>query len=80
MDRASLRDIVATVLECEAHQLRPEQVLAELENYDSVNILSLMVALDDEAGIKLDHTDLSRMVCYRDIETIVQAKGVPLDP
>lgn len=79
MKRETLREIVATVLDCQVEQLTNSAVLQEIENYDSVNILSLMVALDDEAGIKLDHTDLNKLVRYSDLEAIVQSKGVTLE-
>ncbi len=79
MNRKALKELVASTFECDASLLHLDTKLTDIENFDSVNILSLMVALDDEAGIKLDHTDLSKLETYADIENIFKLKGQTLE-
>jgi acyl carrier protein len=73
-----LRKIVAQTFDCSTDVLTSECQIDSLENCDSVAMLSLMVNLDDEFGIKLDHLELTRLKMYGDIEKIVQEKGILL--
>ena len=79
MHRDGLRKIVASTLDCEPLSLQEDTILANIENFDSVSILSLMVVLDDEVGVKLDHADLSKIIYYGDLESAVKSKGVILE-
>ena len=78
MRRAELRSIVADVFECEPDELLPSTELRELEYCDSVSMLSLIVALDDDAGIQLSPNQVAELSRYGDIEKIAEAQGVEL--
>ena len=78
MKRSELLEIVAEVLELEADELTPETVLEDVETFDSVNILNLMVALDESAGVRLDYSDVDRFKVYKDIVVVVVEKGLEL--
>ena len=45
---------------------------------DSVSMLSLIVALDDDAGIQLSPNQVAELSRYGDIEAIAEAQGVEL--
>ncbi len=78
MTRNQLKEIVADVLEIEASDLSAEVELTTFETYDSVNVLSLIIALDEEAGIKLGPQDAAKLNTYGDIEKIALEQGVEL--
>lgn len=78
MTRSSLKEIVARVLEIDPSELSPEVELNSFPLFDSVNILMLMVALDDEAGIKLTAEQLPGLQKYSDIEAAAALSGVEL--
>jgi len=76
--RQDLRRIVADVLEIDPDLLAPEAVLGEFENYDSVTVLSLMVELDEKAGVRLAPMDIAKLQSYGDIEELARKQGVEL--
>ena len=78
MTRSSLKEIVARVLEIDPSELSPEVELNSFPLFDSVNILMLMVALDDEASIKLTAEQLPGLQKYSDIEAAAALSGVEL--
>jgi acyl carrier protein len=78
MTRDRLRQVVADVLEVEPEQLCPETDLITIETFDSVGILTLMIALDEQAGIKLGPSDMRDVRYYRDIESLAEGRGVAL--
>lgn len=73
---ASVEDIrkaVAEVLEVEPASLRPETNFYELPNFDSVAILSLIVALDD-LGIQVPQEKASEIRTFGHVLEIAQLK------
>ena len=60
------RRIVADALELEPALLQPETNLYELPNFDSVAILSLIVALDD-VGVEIPQEKASEIRTYGDL-------------
>jgi acyl carrier protein len=73
-----LRKIVADVLEIEAGQLLPDTDLVGIDTFDSVGVLTLMVALDEQAGIKLSPADTKQLRKYGDIEQLAVRQGIAL--
>lgn len=78
MKRADLKAIVADVLEIEPSELESDTVLDDFDTYDSVNILMLMVALDEQAGIKLSPNDTSKLNTFGDLEALAVSQGIAL--
>ena len=78
MTRAELRKIVADVLEVDPDQLAPEVELGSIEGFDSVSVLSLIIELDEKAGIKLPPTAAGALKRYGDIEGLAAQSGVAL--
>ena len=78
MKRKDLQAVVAKILEVEPDELRAEVVLESIEAYDSVTVLSLMIRLDEAAGIKLEPSDVQRLRTYGDIEALAARQGIQL--
>jgi len=78
MRKSELREIVAKELEVDPEQLTPDTDLKTIETFDSVSILTLTIALDERAGIKLTPTDASALRYYGDIEKLAEKQGITL--
>lgn len=79
MTRDALRKIVADVLEVSPDALTTETDLANLETFDSVAVLSLMVELHDRAGINLGPSQAARLQRYGEIEELARTQGIALE-
>jgi acyl carrier protein len=78
LKRDELRALVAEILEVDAGALNSNVELASLENYDSVMLLSLMIQLDEGAGIKMNPSDVPNLRTYGDIEQLAARQGIQL--
>jgi acyl carrier protein len=76
--KAELRQIVAEVLEIEPSELSADTDLFSIDTFDSVTVLSLMIRLDERAGIKLEPKDVQNLSRYGDFETIAVRQGIDL--
>jgi acyl carrier protein len=76
--RAELRKIVADVLEIDPGQLKSEADLKEIESFDSVAVLTLLIELDEKAGIKLELSDIRELRYFGDIERLAERQGFSL--
>ena len=73
MNLESLKKVVSEALEVSAEQLKSETCLDDLDGYDSIKVLTLMVSLDD-VGVVISQTEAANMKTYGDIETLAKAK------
>lgn len=78
MKREVLRKLVAEIIEADPAVLLPDTDLRTLPNFDSVNILSLMIALDEQAKIKLGPEQAAKLQFYREIEQLAAEQGIEL--
>lgn len=78
MTRAELRRIVAGVLEVEPERLQADTDLKSFETFDSVGVLSLMIELDEKAGIRMGPTESNVLRTYGDIEALACKQGIEL--
>ncbi|MBX0331339.1 acyl carrier protein [Oscillochloris sp. ZM17-4] len=78
MNRFALRKIVAEGLEIDPELLEPDTDMTTLEEFNSVAVLMLMLALDAQAGIKMSPEDASRLRYYRDVEALADRQGIVL--
>jgi acyl carrier protein len=76
--RSELREIVAEVLEIKPNELNPDTDLTTIETFDSVSVLTLMVELAEQAGIRMGPTDTRDLRYYRDIERLAEKQNVEL--
>lgn len=59
--------LLEDMLELEAGALAPETVLAEIDEYDSMAKLSLIVLMDDECGKKLTGEQIREFKTIQDV-------------
>ena len=59
--------MIEDVLELGENTLTPEMVLADIEEYDSMSKLSLIVMIDDECHKKLTGEQLREFVTVQDV-------------
>ena len=59
--------LIEDVLELDENTLTPEMALADIEEYDSMSKLSLIVMIDDECNKKLTGEQLREFVTIQDI-------------
>lgn len=78
MNRAELRRIVADVLEVDPELLQSDTELTQIETFTSVAVLTLMIELDMQAGVKILPEEASKLRLYGDIEAVVERHGVTL--
>jgi|GEM_PF-1332951 acyl carrier protein len=78
MTRAELRRIVADVLEVDPELLQSDTELTQIETFTSVAVLTLMIELDMQAGVKMLPEEASKLRLYGDIEAVVERHGVTL--
>jgi acyl carrier protein len=76
--RADLKKIVADVLEIDTDLLAVETELGSIETFDSVSVLTLIIELDERAGIKIPPDAAGALKRYGDIETLAARSGVEL--
>ncbi|NWF78907.1 MAG: hypothetical protein HXY37_02535 [Chloroflexi bacterium] len=78
MKRADLRRIVADVLEIDPELLQSGTDLTQIETFNSVAVLTLMIELDMQAGVKMLPEEASKLRLYGDIERVVERHGFEL--
>ena len=67
MDNQKKMELLADLLEVEVDSLSPEMLLDEIEDWDSMTKLSLIVLMDEECGKKLKPEDIKRFKTVNDI-------------
>jgi len=79
MKRTALKELVAEIIETDPALLLPDANLRTLPGFDSVNLLSLMIALDERAHVRLSPEQAASLTSLRQIEEIAAAQGVVLE-
>ena len=78
MTKHELKTIVAEVFEGNADEIQEDTDLRSLPAFDSVNVLALMIALDERAGIKLGPEQVASVRYFRNIVEIATKQGIVL--
>ena len=60
-------ELIADVLDLDAEDISPDTVLADLDEWDSLAALSLIVMADEEFGKKLSGETIKGFVTIQDI-------------
>lgn len=74
-------DLLAEVFDMDASELKPEMKLDDIENWDSMTKLSLIVCFDENFGKKITQSDFKKFVTVSDIlaemerETFLSARN-----
>jgi acyl carrier protein len=69
-----LKQAIANELNVDPGELTSDKLLEELEYWDSVVVLSLMVIIGDAVGKEIAPDDVSELRTFGDIEKLVASK------
>ncbi len=69
----SVKDIVVKIVHCDKNVLTPESTFKEL-NADSLDIVQILVALEDNFGIEIPEEDAQKFTNFGDVVTYVDRK------
>jgi len=69
----SIKDIVVKIVHCDKNVLTPESTFKEL-NADSLDIVQILVALEDNFGIEIPEEDAQKFTNFGDVVTYVDRK------
>ncbi len=67
MDEKRKIELLEDLFEVEAGTLIPDMKLSELDEWDSMAALSLIVMIDDECGKRITGDDVKKFITIRDI-------------
>ena len=73
MENAKKLELLEEMMELDAGTLTPETVLEDIEEWDSMAKLSLIVLIDEECGKKLASADIKTFVTIQDILNFMDA-------
>ncbi len=79
MKKQNVIECIAEVFETEDEEIASNSLFQELEIFDSVVMLALMVALDDELGIKVSHEMLPKLTKLDDVIEIANKQGLEIE-
>lgn len=65
-------ELLEELLEMEQGGLRPEMSLADLENWDSMTALSLIVMIDEECGKRISGDEVKGLRTVSDILAVME--------
>lgn len=67
MEESRKIELLENMLEMETGSLKPEMLLSEIEEWDSLSVLSLIVLISDNFGKTINHEDTKKLSTVRDI-------------
>jgi acyl carrier protein len=67
-----VRHTVADLLDIDEDDLAPDMRLANVEGWDSVNALRVLVYLERETGTALDYAEFARAATLADLARVVK--------
>ena len=70
----SVRDIIVDTLSCEAENVKPDTNLIEDLEADSLEIVELSMALQENLGIGIEDEDLEKIHTVQDILDYIKSK------
>ena len=70
----SVRDIIVDTLSCEAEDVKPDTNLIEDLEADSLEIVELSMALQEELGVGIEDEDLEKIHTVQDILDYIKSK------
>ncbi len=71
MEKAKKLELLEEALEMDAGTLKEDMILEEMEEWNSLSMLSLIVLIDEEFGKTIDSTDIRKLVTVNDILDIM---------
>mgnify|MGYP003372551341 FL=1 len=72
MSFENLKEIMVNTLSCDEEKITPEASLADDLKIDSLDAVELVMALEEEAGIKIPDEELPNMKTVKDIMDCIE--------
>jgi acyl carrier protein len=72
----ALQDTLSGILMVDAGTLPPATALRDIEGWDSLRHVMLVVGLEERFGVKLSAEEIMAMVTVGDIDRVLRTKGV----
>lgn len=69
-----LKNAIAEELQVDPSILTTDKNLADLDGWDSVSALTIMVILGDEIGVPVLPNDMRMLVTFGDVEKLISSK------
>lgn len=66
MDIEKKVELLAEILDLEIDEIKPVQKLSDLEEWDSIAVLSFMAMMDEEFGKEMKGTEIKKFVTIQD--------------
>ena len=67
MDFEKLQDIIADQLDVDKADVKPDTKLVDDLDADSLSVVEIQMAIEDEAGVKIPDEDVQKLVTVQDI-------------
>jgi acyl carrier protein len=72
----SVCKIVATVFGAPLEEISAQTTHEDLEEWDSLNLINLMIALESEFGVTLEVDDAAELLSIEKIVAVLRGRGV----
>lgn len=72
MDAKKKLELLEELFEVNEGSLKPEMNLEDLDEWDSMTALSLIVMIDEECGKRLNGDDVKALITVKDIMDIME--------
>lgn len=72
MNFETLKEIMVNTLSCDEEKITPEANLAEDLKIDSLDAVELVMAIEEEEGIKIPDEELANMKTVKDIMECIE--------
>jgi acyl carrier protein len=70
-----IRDIMADVLDIDADGVGPQTTADDVEEWDSLSHIRLMVAIERRFGITFDNAEIAELANVGEMIALIEAKG-----
>ncbi len=70
-DDKKLKQTIATILQLDVKNVREDSSVDTLENWDSVNHLNLILALEEEFNVTLPEDEIANLSSYQLIKMVL---------
>jgi acyl carrier protein len=71
-----LRELVGTVLDVPTEEITDDSSPLSVPTWDSLNHLKLIVAIEEEFGVRFTAPEVVDIACYSDLRQALARKGV----
>ena len=66
-----VNDILIDVLKVQKEKIAEDLTMDDVDNWDSLTHMNLIVAIEDEFGIEMSGDDIAEMISFNAIKTLV---------